>query len=134
MTADQIGDPASIEKDVERTQDAIGETVQKIEDRLSPGRFARSLLGEGNANAAQEAWEVVRVSPLPVAMIVGGAAWLLATSDAPLVRRARDELKRRLQNAFSSESDRSDLRPRSAEPAPIGPPPAAGERYDRRAD
>ena len=124
-------DPDLIERDIERTQDEMGDTMQELEDRLSPRSFARSLLSDDGAQIGSEAWQVARENPVPVALIAIGAAWLFATSDAPAIRRIRDELRSRIAGGTSSGS--SDLRSRSEEPAPIGPPPTTGEEFDRRA-
>jgi hypothetical protein len=131
MTNDDTG-AAEIERDVERTQDQMGDTVQQIESKLNPRNIARSVLGDQHADTAQDAWQVVRQSPVPVALIAVGTAWLFATSDAPLVSRIRDDLKSRIKGATGSGGS-PRLRPRSEEPAPIGPPPAVGEDLDRRA-
>jgi hypothetical protein len=133
MAADHRDDPQAIEQDVERTQDAMGETVQKLEDKLNPRNMAQSLFSGGNGDTAREAWDVVRQSPLPVAMIAAGTAWLFATSEAPLISRWREELKSRFRNAIGSGgASGSGERPNVQHPAPIGPPPATGEEFDRR--
>jgi hypothetical protein len=132
MPADRNGDPATIERDVERTQDAMGDTVQKLEDKLNPRKMAQSLFSDDNADTAREAWDVVRQSPLPVAMIAAGTAWLLATSEAPMISRLRDELKSRFRSAVGS--GRSESASEIRHPAPIGPPAATGEAFDRRPD
>jgi Protein of unknown function (DUF3618) len=132
MADDQMDDPATIQQDVERTQDAMGDTVQKLEDRLSPRKLAQSLFSDENSGAAQDAWDVVRQSPLPVAMIAGGAAWLLATSQAPMIRRLREELKSRFSSAVNSATSSSNERQRSFDSTAAGPPPATGEAFDRR--
>ena len=82
----------------------------------------------------KDAWQVVRESPVPVAMIAAGTVWLFATSQAPAVSRIREQLKSRLQGAFGSDDGETRLRPRSEEPAPIGPPPETGGRFDRMAE
>jgi hypothetical protein len=134
MAAEQMDDPAIIEDEVERTQDAMGDTVDKLEQKLNPRNFTESLLGEERAATARDAWDVIRRDPIPVAMIVGGAAWLFARSDSPLVSRMRDQLITRIKEAVGVESDDSSsgLRSRSDEPAPIGPPAEQGEQFDRR--
>lgn len=120
-------DEALLERDIRRTQDAMGDTVEAIEDKLNPRDVAQSLMGDDAMDTAKEAFEVARRNPLPVAMIAIGAVWLFATSDAPMIRRVRDRFTGLLHS-----SDRSRLRPRSEEPAPIGPPPPKGEAFDRR--
>lgn len=120
--------PEDIERDIRQTQAAMGETVQKLEDKMNPRDIGRSMVGDEGVDAAQEALEITRQNPIPVALIAVGLIWLLATSRSPVIRRVTD----RLLGRRSSAEETMELRPRSAEPAPIGPPPAAGERFDRR--
>ena len=115
---------ARIERDIERTQDEIGETVQKLEESLTPRQMARSVIGDENTDFAKEALELVRQNPIPAAMIAVGAIWLLATARTPGMRRMTDRVLGR--------SNTDGLRPRSEEPAPIGPPPETGRSFDRR--
>ena len=131
MSDEQVNernDEELIEREVVRTQDEIGETVQQLEEKLNPKDLAQPLLDSDAMDTAKEALEVARRNPLPVALIAIGSVWLFATSDAPLIRNFRERLGER----FGLRSNRQGLRPRSEEPAPIGPPPAAGEAYDRR--
>lgn len=125
--ANDRSDAQTIERDIERTQDSIGETVEKIEQKLTPREVTRSVLGDSGQEWVREGLRMARDNPVPVAMIAIGAIWLFATSDSPLVRRMSDRLSRAV-NGVSND----DLRSRSEEPAPIGPPPTQGEAYDRR--
>ena len=118
----------AIERDIVETQDEMGETVEKIEQKLNPQSIGQDLLGDDAMDMAKEAVEVARRNPLPVALIAIGAVWLFATSDAPMIREMR---RRLLGGGAGSDLDRRGLGPRSAEPAPIGPPPAVGEEFDR---
>lgn len=126
--ADERNDEELIEREVERSQDQLGETVQQLEEKLNPSDLAQGLLDADAIDTAKEALEVARRNPLPVALIVVGSVWLFATSDAPMIRNVREQLLGR----FGMGGKRGGLRPRSAEPAPIGPPPATGETFDRR--
>lgn len=112
-------DPQVIERDIERTQDSIGETVDKIEQKLTPREVTRSLLGDSGQEWVREGLRMARDNPVPVAMMAIGAIWLFAASDSPLIKHMSDRISR----AFSGDDG---LRPRSEEPAPIGPPPARG--------
>ena len=127
-TTDSRTEEAAIERDIERTQDEMGETVQKLEDKLSPREIARSVMGDDNADLAKQAWAVARENPIPVAMIAVGAVWLLATSNAPAIRELRDRF---MSGRTSGSRASAGLRPRSAEPAPIGPPPSTDPTLDR---
>lgn len=121
---------SAIENEVRRTQDEMGETVNKLEKKLNPRDITRSALGDDGADIAKEALEVTRHNPVPVALIAIGVIWLLATSRSPMIRRITDRIT---GGRPRSEGTDPELRPRSAEPAPIGPPPTTGETYDRRA-
>lgn len=122
-------DEEAIERDVRRTQDEMGETVDRLEGKLNPREISREVMGDEGADAAKEAVEVTRQNPIPVALIAIGIIWLLATTRSPTINRLTDRITGRRRSA---ERDRSGLRPRSAEPAPIGPPPPRGEDFDRR--
>lgn len=118
MTRD-THDEAAIERDVRRTQDAMGDTVQKLEEKMNPREIAHEVMGDEGTDVAREALEVTRQNPIPVAMIAVGLIWLLATSRSPMITRITDR--------FTGRKGRGmDLRPRSAEPAPIGPSPGGG--------
>ena len=127
-TTDTRAVEAAIERDIERTQDKMGETVQKLEDSLNPREIARSMMGDENADLAKEAWQVARQNPIPVAMIAVGAAWLLATSNSPAIKQLRDRFK---PGRTSGSRASSGLRPRSEEPAPIGPSPTTDRTWGR---
>ena len=117
-------DPADIERDVRRTQDQIGETVQKLEDRMNPRDIARSAIGDDGTDVAREALEVTRQNPIPVAMIAVGAIWLLATSQSPMIRRLTDRLSGKRQGASEPRAASST--------AQAGPPREIGTAFDRR--
>lgn len=128
-TTDTRQDEAAIEREIERTQDQMGETVQKLENSLNPREIARSVIGDDNSDLASDALEIARQNPIPVAMIAVGAIWLLATSKSPAVSRIKERFR---SSGSTSETDKSGLRPRSAEPAPIGLPPETDPSFDRR--
>ena len=123
-------DEEAIEREIRRTQDELGETVDKLEEKLNPREIAREALGDEGTEVAKEALEVTRQNPIPVALIAVGLIWILATSRSPAINRLTDRITGRQR---SSDRGRSGLRPRSAEPAPIGPPPTSGDAFDRRA-
>ena len=80
MTDNRTADPDLIEDDIRRTQDRIGDTIDKLEEQLSPPRLAKSLLGDDNSDIAREALEITRQNPIPVALIAIGVIWLVATA------------------------------------------------------
>jgi len=127
MAVNRNQDPETIERDIERTQDAIGDTVDKIEEKLNPSDIVDSFVSGDGMDNARHVWTVARENPIPVALIAIGTGWLLATSETPIIRDLRERFTGGLMGGGKSR-----LRPRSEEPAPIGPPPARGEKFDRR--
>lgn len=123
---DNRPDEEAIERDVRRTQDQIGDTVDKLEEKMNPRDISRSVMGDDGTELAEEALEVTRTNPIPVAMIVVGVIWLLASSNSPAIRRVTDRI------TGKTGTDSKGLRPRSAEPAPIGPPRETGQAFDQR--
>jgi Protein of unknown function (DUF3618) len=124
MSDDRTNEADAIEQDVRQTQDEMGETLQKLEDQLTPKGIAQSVMGDQGTDQARELLDLVKQNPIPVGLIAIGAIWLLATARSPIVDR--------LKKSVSSRSDEFNLRPRSEEPAPIGPPPETGTEFDRR--
>ena len=154
MTDDR-NDADAIERDVRRTQDAMGETVDRLEEKLNPRDISREVMGDDGADAAREALDVTRQNPIPVALIAVGLIWLLASTRSPAINRLTERItgKRRggdrdrsglrphsaepapigpSGRGATGDADKAELRPRSAEPAPIGPPPSTGDDFDRR--
>lgn len=132
MNAKRTGkrrDEAAIERDVRRTQDQMGETVNKLEEKMNPRDITRSAIGDEGADVAEEALEITRQNPIPVALMAVGLIWLLATSRSPAIRRITDRISGRRPEATRPGRG---LRPRSAEPAPIGPPRPSGKTQGRR--
>ena len=125
MNDDRTKEAEAIEQDVVQTQDEMGETLQKLEEQLTPRGIAQSVMGDQGTDYAREVLDLVKQNPLPVGMIAVGAIWLLATSRSPMIKR--------VTSAVTGGPSEPKLRPRSEEPAPIGPPPETGLEYDRRA-
>ena len=125
MNDDRTKEAEAIEQDVVQTQDEMGETLQKLEEQLTPRGITQSVMGDQGTDYAREVLDLVKQNPLPVGMIAVGAIWLLATSRSPMIKR--------VTSAVTGGPSEPKLRPRSEEPAPIGPPPETGLEYDRRA-
>jgi len=79
-------DPAEIERDIRRTQDQMSRTVDRIGDQLTPRNLINSLLdkAEDNDIDARYLLDGARRNPIALAMIAGGAIWLVSDSDAKL--------------------------------------------------
>ena len=79
-------DPAEIERDIRRTQDEMSRTVDRIGDQLTPRNLMNALLdkAEDNNIDARYLLDGARRNPLALAMLAGGAIWLVSDSDAKL--------------------------------------------------
>lgn len=79
-------DPAEIERDIRRTQDEMSRTVDRLGDQLTPRNILNALLdrAENNDIDADMLLDGARRNPLALAMIAGGAIWLVSDSDAKL--------------------------------------------------
>jgi hypothetical protein len=79
-------DTAAIERDIRRTQDEMSRTVDRIGDQLTPRNLLNALLdkAEDNQIDARYLLDGARRNPLALAMIAGGAIWLISDNDAKL--------------------------------------------------
>jgi hypothetical protein len=82
----QTRDPADIERDIRQTQDDISRTVDRIGNQLTPRNMLNALLDQAESNNidARTLLDGARRNPLALAMIAGGAIWLVSDSDAKL--------------------------------------------------
>jgi hypothetical protein len=77
----------AIEEDIRNTQDQMGDTIEALEERLSPPQVARSVLGSDGGDILKDAIEITRRNPIPVALIAVGVIWLLADSRTGAARK-----------------------------------------------
>jgi ElaB/YqjD/DUF883 family membrane-anchored ribosome-binding protein len=79
-------DPAEIEREIRQTQDEMSRTVDKIGNQLTARNVINALLDKADANNvdARMVIDGARRNPLALAMIAGGAIWLVSDSDAKL--------------------------------------------------
>lgn len=77
-------DPAAIEQDIRRTQEDMSRTVDRIGDQLTPRKLIDALLDQADSNNidARKLLDGARRNPLALAMIAGGAIWLVSDNDA----------------------------------------------------
>ena len=114
---------------IEGSADSIASTIDKIEEKLNPRDIVDSFVSGDGMDNAKQLWSVVKENPIPAALIAVGTGWLLATSQTPAIR----DLRERLVGKFGGGGDGDfNLRSRSDEPAPIGPPRESGAEFDRR--
>lgn len=79
-------DPEAIERDIRRTQDQMSRTVDRIGDQFTPRNLMNALFdkAEDNDIDARKIVDIARRNPIALAMIAGGAIWLVSDSDAKL--------------------------------------------------
>lgn len=79
-------EPAEIERDIRRTQEEMSRTVDAIGDQLTPRNFLNALLDKAESNDvdARMLLDGARRNPLALAMIAGGAIWLVSDNDAKI--------------------------------------------------
>jgi hypothetical protein len=85
-TAASVKDPARVQHDVQDIMSEMGETLQAIQERFSPGemldQFLRGIRGFGRGSGvfATNLGRSVRENPLPAALIGGGIGALLLSA------------------------------------------------------
>ena len=87
-------DSSLIEEDIRRTQDEMSRTVDQIGQQLAPRNLINSLLNQAESIDLQKLLDGARRNPLALAMIAGGAVWLVSDQDAKLPwrrKRAHEE-------------------------------------------
>lgn len=91
MTDQTYHDPADIERDIRHTQEQMSRTVDAIGDQLTPRNLLNALLDKADSNNvdARMLLDGARRNPLALAMIAGGAIWLVSDSDAKLPKFER---------------------------------------------
>ncbi|MDF2639404.1 MAG: hypothetical protein K0R64_2388 [Novosphingobium lindaniclasticum] len=91
MTDQTHQDPAEIERDIRRTQEQMSRTVDAIGDQLTPRNLLNALLDKAESNNvdARMLLDGARRNPLALAMIAGGAIWLVSENDAKLPKIER---------------------------------------------
>lgn len=73
----------TIEDDIHATRDSIGDKVERLQERLSPGDMIGSVIDFARSNGGAIASGVsntVREHPVPIAMIGAGILWLALAS------------------------------------------------------
>lgn len=86
MTNDTTHDPSAIERDIRQTQENMSRTVDEIGNQLSPRNVLNSLLDQAESHNidGRMLLDGARRNPLALAMLAGGAIWLISDSDAKL--------------------------------------------------
>lgn len=73
--------PAAIERDIKQTQNAISDTVEELQHRLSPRSILNSLIGD-EGDGSDQLVAAARRNPIAVGLI-GAGALMLASGKSP---------------------------------------------------
>lgn len=97
---------SDLEQDIEQTRARLDQTIDRIQDRLSPASIVDEMLGTMRQSPMSGLYDgalaAVRRNPVPVMLIAAGVGWLLH-------RMSEDERRRRHIEATA----------RSAESVPV---------------
>jgi ElaB/YqjD/DUF883 family membrane-anchored ribosome-binding protein len=79
--------PEQIQRDIERTRAEMGQTLDSIRQKLSPGQMLDEALdylkGSGLSQFSSNLSDTVKHNPIPVALIGVGIAWLAMGGSRP---------------------------------------------------
>jgi len=84
MSANDTRSPDEIEQDIRATQRDMSNTVNQIEQQLTPRNLLNSLLDKADESGvdARTVLDTARRNPLALGMIAIGGLWLVSDSDA----------------------------------------------------
>lgn len=86
MTTSTHDDPATIEREIRRTQENMSSTVDRIGDQLSIKNVFNALLDKADESNvdARMVLDGARRNPVALGLIAAGAIWLISDKDAKL--------------------------------------------------
>jgi Protein of unknown function (DUF3618) len=104
-----------IQGDIERTRAAMGETLESIRHKLSPGELFEQALdyfkSSGPSQFTSNLGDTVKNNPLPVTLIGLGIGWLMMSgsrdTDTPPTGDTASGIGQRVSAASSSVADRA---------------------------
>jgi len=101
-------DPASIERDIRRTQDEMSRTVDQIGDQLTPKKLFNALLDKADENGVDAHFLIdgARRNPMALGLIAAGAIWLVSDKDSKFPSLPKGKLK---SGGRDFEDDGSDF-------------------------
>lgn len=96
MMADKTRDPATIEREIERTRDDLARSIDLLAERLSPKRVARQSMAKAKEEAGHVATDIGaivrreegdRLSPLTGPILIGAGLIVTGVALRLLLRR-----------------------------------------------
>jgi ElaB/YqjD/DUF883 family membrane-anchored ribosome-binding protein len=123
--ADSHADPealtSAIQGDIERTRSQMDQTLEELEERLTPSRLlddSWQFVKESSASGANRVWNLAKEHPLPALTVGVGLGWLIYESrhggrlrggnGRELVRSANGKLRRAKRRAGQAVEDLGD--------------------------
>lgn len=82
-------DPDQLQREVDAQRQHVTSLIGALENRLSPGELASTVLGAGKDGGKEFATNLshaVRANPVPALLTAGGMLWLYAQRDRPIQR------------------------------------------------
>jgi ElaB/YqjD/DUF883 family membrane-anchored ribosome-binding protein len=79
-------DPEQLEHEIDRQRDHIGELVQALEGKLSPGELLSSVMRhskDGGGEFVSNLTQTVKANPVPTLLAAAGLAWLASAQRHP---------------------------------------------------
>lgn len=108
---DQRRSPEEIEREIAATRSEIDETIDALQEKLSPGQLVDQALGyvkEGGGDFAGNLGRAVRDNPLPLMLIGAGIGWMMFGN-----RSSDDRSYERVESDGTVTAYRYDPRSRS---------------------
>jgi hypothetical protein len=98
-------DPAAIERDIQRTQEEMSRTVDKLGNQLTAKNLVNALLDRADANGVDANYLIdgARRNPIALGLIAAGAIWLVSDKDSKFP--SMPERKKKPQGATKDELD-----------------------------
>lgn len=87
--------PDAIERDIERTQNSISNTVEELQERFSPRNLMNSLIGDEN-DGSDKLVSAAKNNPLGVALIGAGALMLASGRTGSSIKNGVSSLTDRI--------------------------------------
>src|SRR5512132_1242552 len=102
-------DPATIERDIRRTQNEMSQTVDKLGDQLTMKSLFNALLDKADENGVDAHYLVdgARRNPIALGLIAAGAIWLVSDKNSKFPSMSSG--KSSGDRADESGSDTSDI-------------------------
>ena len=101
MSIDNTRSADAIERDIERTQNSISDTVEELQERFSPRALMNSVIGT-EGDGADKLVDAAKTNPLGVALIGAGALMLASGRTGSSIKAGVSSLTDRLSGSSNN--------------------------------